>query len=190
MATPNLDTFLPEIFELEAQEMFDFLSTAPSLKAATKNMHNHQVEQGVEYIKTVLFDVYRSGHFEIPVSVLDDELCGYAIIYKVNERAPLLLHRVFVKEKFRRNGLGRMLLETFLASNQGINLVSPLNQVGFFERTGLKLLGSYQVHDHPSFSLLTDHYQDTFLMGDKQYPGGAPVFLLNDEDLQKIFALR
>ncbi|MDH4602348.1 MULTISPECIES: GNAT family N-acetyltransferase [Pseudomonas syringae group] len=190
MTSKKLDAFLPEIFDLEARAMFASLSKAPSLQAAAKEMTGPQIEHGVDYIKTVLVDVYRTGSFQIPLSALGDELCGYAIIYRVNENAPLLLHSIFVKEPYRRNGLGRMLLEPLFESKQGFNLISPLTQVGFFERSGLKLLGPYQVHEHPTFSLLIGHYADTFLMGDRLYPGGAPVFLLNNNDLQTIFALR
>lgn len=190
MTPRELEVFLPEVLDTEARATFQYLSLAPLLKDKADALSSDQVDKGTAYIRRILSDAYRGGNMRVSVTAADGILYGYAIIFGSATTSPQFLHSLFVKPDYRENGLGRLLLKPILESGLGINLLSPIDRVGFFTRSGLKLLDPFSIPDHPAFSLLKGHFSpDVFLLGDKKYPGGAPVFLLNDTDLRTIFCL-
>lgn len=190
MTNAQLESFLPEILETEARAMLASIGTAPLLKADFQKLDVAQSEKAVAYITSFLHQCYREGHLKFAVSNMETSLVGYALMFEnPAPHTPRYLHNLYVKPEFRKNGVGRRMLKTLIDDQRGVTLLSPLETVGFFERSGLKLISEFRTNSDPAFRLSKGLYSGLFLLGDKGHAGAAPIVLLNDEDLREILNL-
>ncbi|WP_439503879.1 GNAT family N-acetyltransferase [Methylophaga sp.] len=182
--------FIDEIFSLESAGMLSDLAISPGLLFHFMDFDEFHHAKALAYIKSVFVECYEHGHIKVAVSNSSEELHGYALLFVHPEpKYPNYLHKIYVKEQFRGNGLGSQIL-SLITKNSEVCLLSPNRKISFYERFGYEFVQYFDVPESENFQLSKGLYTDLCVM--KNYPGelGAPIFLLNDKDIGNIIGLK
>lgn len=179
--------FLPEILDIESRAILQDLAAIPALTFALLAFDAAKTYAAIDYVKGVLNSCYQLGHLKVALMHGPDALFGYGLVFVVPDSdVPHYLHKLFVKEAYRQQGVGRDILQSVMADERGINLLTPRDNIDFYQSQGLTVFGAFEMPQGAGFTLSRDLYQGVYLMGNKKHPSGAPVFLLNDEDIRRI----
>lgn len=191
--TPQFDEstmvaqYLPEILDIEARAILHELVVVPPLTLSLLAFDAAKTHSAIEYVKGVLDSCYQLGHLKVAVIHEAGTLFGYGLVFVLPDSdIPHYLHKLYVKEEYRRQGLGRIILKALMNDERGINLITPPDNIEFYQSQGLTVFGPFEMAQGAGFTLSRDLYQGVYLMGNKKHPSGAPVFLLNDEDIRRI----
>lgn len=182
--------FLDEIFSLEARGMFSDLTTIPKLFLKFTKLSKEQCKEGIDYIKNTLKHCHDVGGSQVLIYNNEDKLIGYLIVFiDPTNKESVYLHKVFVKEEYRRNGIGTEFLNSLRNSNFTITLLSPPDKIPFYKKNGFYELNQFNVPDKDNFQLLEGFYSDLVFMNNTGRYENSPIFLLNDQDLAKILKI-
>ena len=181
--------FIEEIYSLEAAGMLADLALTPSLFLDFMSFEETDRNNALAYIKSVLAECYTCGHLKVAISHHNEELYGYALMFVLpEEKYPKYLHKIFVKEKFRGNGIGAQIL-TSIVENSEVCLLCPPEKVSFYEKYGFSFVQPFTTPDGDNFKFSKGLYADLCVMKNHEGNLGAPIFLLNDTDVKKIIGV-
>lgn len=182
---PNpIDEFLPEIFEREAKGYLTDALTIPAVVMRSFALDEAQSLAAVAFVANVFREVYQQGGLKVAGLVQDRTLYGYALVFAQPNapHLPVYLHKIFVMEQYRGQGLGRQMMESMMDAFGAIALLCPPDKVGFYKRLGFVAM-EYDRPQDANFRLSQHLYSDLVLMTNNIEAGMAPFFLLNDNDL-------
>lgn len=189
--TSIADHFLPDILDVEAKGLLADISLAPKLLPHFMFLDKPQIDAAIEYVKGIFMECYRAGHMRVAVSHHEDVLYGYAMFFELPDgQSPRYIHKIFVHEPYRAQGIGRQLLEALIADPRGVALLTPEKNIAFYEKFGLEDYGVHELPANANFELSLGLYSDLYLMSDREHETGAPIFLLNDNDIRRILSLQ
>ena len=181
---------IDEALQLEAEGMLSDLSTSPLLLANFLSFDKRDRERAVNYIRSVLDECYKEGHLKVAIFHESQHLYGYAIFFTTaNAQYPTYLHKIFVKEPYRNQGLGGKLLQSIVKGNSRVALLCPIDKVAFYESHGFNYSQPFEAPDNEKFRLSRGLYSDLCLMKNYQEQSEIPLFFLNDSDLTDILGL-
>ena len=185
----SADLFLDEIMDIEAKGLFKDLTNNINLFANFLDFEKSDYERSIGYIKKVLLECYSSGNLRLGAYQSEGQLFGYALLFvNPQSKSNTYLHKIFVYEKYRNNGIGTQLLKGITQSGEKVSLLCPKNKISFYEENGFNYLKPFVVSDNDNFKLSKGFYADLHLMSTEKNLSSAPIFLLNDQDLNYITA--
>lgn len=183
-STNPISEFLPEIFEREAKGYLADALTIPAIAIESLALDEVQSLAAVDFVSNIFMEVYQQGGLKIAGMVQDRVLYGYAMVFAQPNapHMPVYLHKIFVMEQFRGQGLGRQMMESLADEFGAIALLCPFDKIGFYEALEFEQM-EYERPQDENFRLSQSLYNDLVLMTNKAEAGSAPFFLLNDNDL-------
>lgn len=186
-----IEKFLPMIFENEAKGILSDLQFQPVISMQFMCFTESETKLAIEYVVGVLLECYRAGHLKVVVSHEDDRLYGYAMFFvHPDPSISRYCHKIYVFEQYRGNGIGSRLLDGVLQDSQSTSLLCGHNLIPFYEQAGMEYKGDFSPPAaSEGFSLTRGMYSGLALMGKSDANGAAPVFMLNDSDVNKIINL-
>lgn len=182
---PNpIDEFLPEIFEREAKGYLVDALTIPTVATHSFGMDEAQAHAAVTFVADIFKEVYQQGGLKVLGAIENRILYGYALVFAEPNapELPVYLHKIFVMEQYRGQGLGRQLMEAMLETFGSMTLLCPADKVSFYASLGFVEQGYSRTQD-PNFKLSKHLYSELVLMTNAPDAGMASLFLLNDKDL-------
>lgn len=190
-STNPIDEFLPEIFEREAKGYLADALTVPVVAIHSFGMEEAQALAAVDFVAGIFREVYQHGGLKVLGMVQDHILYGYALVFAEPNapHLPVYLHKIFVMEQYRGQGLGRQMMESMLEYFGSMMLFCPTSKVNFYERLGF-VEQEYSRPQDPKFNLSQHLYSDLVLMTNNADADMAPLFLLNDNDLYGALGLK
>lgn len=178
---------IAKVFDLESKGILADLSSCPELFTQFLGFDESQVKGGISYVAEVLKECFDAGHLKVAMVQNDGQLYGYALVFILSTPSyPAYLQKVFVKEAYRNNGIGSGLLNTIIESVGNIALLCPSDKVSFYEKNGFNYCQSYKTPDSENFRFSKWLYRDLVLMSNCPNSFSAPIFLLNDQDINAI----
>jgi GNAT superfamily N-acetyltransferase len=142
------------------------------------------------YITDVLRECYNGGHLKVAVQHEGETLYGFALLFIHPQHPATYLHKIFVHEPYRNNGLGTNILKNLTNSVSSVNLVCPDSKVDFYEKNGFRYVQPFQMPENDQFQLSKGLYSGLSVMTSSEDTMEAPIFFLNDNDLRTIAGLR
>ena len=183
----EIPDYIDEIFGIEAKGMFSDIATAPNIFTEIISLNKTQCENAVSYIKSILTECYLSGGVKVVAFKPENEIYGYGILFDLpKSESASYLHKIFVHQKYRRKGLGAHILQTFIDSERPVVLICPHDKIKFYEKSGFYYQHKFVVPGNGNFVLSNGLHSDLVVMSTEQGITEAPVFLLNDTDLNII----
>lgn len=185
------DYFLNEIYDLEASGMLADLALSPSLFTHFIAFDESDRKNAIEYITSVLVECYKACHLQIAISHSDHELYGYALLFAhpTERKFPKYLHKIYVKEEYRGNGIGGQILSSLSVNEAKICLLCPSEKVAFYEKYGFHYTQPFEIPKDEKFLLSRGLYSGLCVMNNHSESYGAPIFFLNDSDIKKIIGI-
>ncbi len=179
--------FLDEILDLEAQGIFQDLSANINLLPRLINFDRTQIKDAIFYIKSILSECYRTGNLRFGAYQAEEKLLGYVLLF-VNpiSKSSTYLQKVFVHEEYRNRGIGTYLLNGISNSNEQVALLCPKDKINFYKNNGFNYVKPFSLPNTDNFRLSLGFYSDLHLMSTEKEESSAPIFLLNDNDLNII----
>lgn len=179
-----IDEFLPEIFDREAKGYLMDALAIPAVAIQSFSMDEAQARAAVTFVADIFREVYLQGGLKVLGMIEDHVLYAYALVFAEPNapELPVYLHKIFVMEQYRGNGLGRHLMEAMLEAFGSMALFCPADKVIFYASFGFVEQGHSRPKD-PKFTLSDHLYSDLVLMTNNADADTAPLFLLNDNDL-------
>lgn len=178
--------FLNEIFEIEAQSMLSEIMTSTVMISLLIDFDEKRHAEAIDYIINVLKECYKAGHLQVAIQHEGETLYGFAMLFIHPHHKAAYLHKIFVYEHFRGNGLGTSILNSLTASGNTINLICPDSKIGFYENNGFNYVQSFEMPDSDNFKLSKGLYAGLSVMTNSTDSLEAPIFFLNDDDLRII----
>lgn len=186
----TVDYFLKEIYDLEASGMFSDLALSPSLYVHFITFEEEDRKKAITYIISVLDECYRTGHLKIAIYHNNQELYGYALLFvHPDPKFPKYLHKIYVKEEYRGNGIGKQILTSLLVGKTKICLLCPFEKMPFYEKYGFHFTQLFEVSKNENFLLSNGLYSELCVMKNHYETLNDPIFLLNDTDIKKIIGI-
>lgn len=180
---------IAKVFDLESKGILGDLSSSPELFTQFLGFDESQVRGGISYVVGVLKECFDAGHLKVAMSQNDGHLFGYALFFILPTPGyPAYLQKIFVKEAYRNKGIGSGLLNTIIESVGNIALLCPQDKVSFYEKNGFNYCQPYKTPDSENFRFSKWLYRDLVLMGNSPDGFSAPIFLLNDQDINAILS--
>lgn len=181
--------FIEQILEFEADSMLGDLVLSPALMGLMFDFDEKSKKAAVDFITSILRQYFDAKQLYVAVSHGDDELYGYAMLFTHSGEVSRYLHKVYVFEQFRRQGVGGNLLDSVIRDGNTIALLCSPALEGFYEKKGFKFAQEFKVPDSASFMLSKNLYSGLIFMANGLGSMRAPVFLLNDVDLREIVSI-
>lgn len=95
----------------------------------------------MNYITSVLDECYKPGYLRIATFHNNQDLYGYAkLLVHPAPNFPKYLHKIYIKEEYRRNGIGKQILTALLTDDSKISLLCTLENILFYEKYGFQVL--------------------------------------------------
>lgn len=183
-----IDKFIDEIYSLESNGILSDLFFSPHLFTHFLDFDESRKKKALEYITSVLKQCYSLGQLQVAASYGDDELYGYAMIFTAPQ-LPKYIHKIFVKEEFRGHGIGSQIISSITETNEDFCLLCPSDTVKFYEKYNFEYMQQFDMPEGENFKLSRGLYLGLCLMTNYKKEVGAPIFLLNDQDIKKIIQL-
>lgn len=181
--------FIDEIYNLEAGGMLADLAVNPNLILHFMGFEESDRNNALAYIKSILAECYDCGHLKVAISHENEELYGYALMFvHPEEKYPKYLHKIFVKEQYRRSGIGTKILSSIIDGSD-VCLLCPAEKISFYEKFGFSFVQKLETQSGENFQLSKGLYADLCVMKTHEGTLGAPIFLLNDKDIESIIGL-
>lgn len=188
----NIDhPFLREIFTNEAQGILSDLAMQPAILSHAMFMEEKDRDHAIEYIRSIFYECIQENSLFVPTLHDDDgNLCGYALVFThPDPDMPRYLHKIYVKEQYRGQGMGRKILECVQENASRISLICQSDKISFYEKYGFQYIGDYEVPDSPYFSFSKDLYKGLSMMKNYNETLPIPIFHLNDNDIKNILSI-
>lgn len=180
------DYFLNDIFESEAKGILQDIMVSTSLVKHLNNLNIEKNNKIIEYIKNIFIEYYNSNYLDIQIYNNETILYGYAFSFIYPQLNSLYLHKIFVYEQYRDKGLGTKILNDLSESSYTITLLCPSNKKVFYIKNNFKDKGSFKVPNNENFKMSQMLYIGLSVMCNIKEQDNAPIFLLDDTDIQNI----
>lgn len=178
--------FLDEIFKIEAEGMLGDIMTATVMVSFLLDFDEKKQAFALNYIIDVLKECYEAGHLKVAIQHEDEKLYGFALLFVHPQHSATYLHKIFVHEEYRNNGLGTDILNNLTNSINCINLLCPDSKFDFYKRNGFRYVQPFEMPENDSFKLSKGLYAGLSVMTSSTDALEAPIFFLNDNDLKSI----
>lgn len=192
----TVDKFLPDIFDIEAGALLKDAMGAPSLLPLflmgqeNEDIAHKAVERAKAYLVGVLQECYDLGHLKILAHSDGETAYGYALLFAHpgQPELPLYMHKIYVHEQYRGQGMGSAMLTALEGHESGVTLLCHGNLTPFYEARGYEVKGIYG--DQPT----PDHMSDTagiysgltLMTNGKAKTTASAIFMLNNDDTMNI----
>jgi GNAT superfamily N-acetyltransferase len=181
--------FIDQIIEFEAASMLADLVMSPALMDIMFVSDEERRKAAVDFVTSILRQHFDGKHLHIAVSHGDDELYGYAMLFTDPGQETKYLHKIYVFEDFRGQGIGQSLLDSVISDGGPTALLCSPELERFYEKKGFKFAQEFRVPDSEEFRLSRNLYSGLIFMGNSSGSMRAPVFMLNDVDIRRIKSL-
>lgn len=186
------EVFLKKIFDREASGIMQDLLGLPVLMSGLMFADESSIERVKEYIFNIFLHCYQRGEIQVAISNNEDQLIGYAVIFMAPQQYdfPVYCHKIFVYEEYRGNGIGTGLIKMVLQNPKGVCLLCHHELIPFYVSVGMEHMATYSAPEDSLFEHTRNLYNGLDVMV-SNYKGteGAPIFMLNDNDIRKILQL-
>lgn len=182
--------FLDEIFKIEAEGMLSDIMLSTTMVSFTFDFDAEKRKVALEYISDLLREYYTAGYLKVAVQHESKTLYGFALLFVHPQHPATYLHKIFVHEPYRNNGLGTNILKNLMDSWSSINLVCPNCKISFYEKNGFRYVQSFKMPENDIFHLSKSLYSGLSVMTSSKEIMEAPIFFLNDNDLRAIVGLK
>lgn len=146
--------FIDEIYNLEAGGMLADLAVNPNLIFHFMGFEESDRNNALAYIKSILAECYDCGHLKVAISHENEELYGYALMFvHPEEKYPKYLHKIFVKEQYRRSGIGTKILSSIIDGSD-ICLLCPAEKYRFMKSLASVLFKNLKLNLVRTFNYL------------------------------------
>lgn len=185
----NVDYYIQEILELEAKGILNDIILTPYMFLRAMELDERKYKDAIDYIKNILQECYDSGNLKVAISHNDTNLQGYALLFVVPNYKITYLQKIFVKERYREQGLGTNILQSLVKSSDPIALLCSKEHQNFYRRNGFHYCQQFHVANGANFELSEDLYSDLSIFSNSVKNLEPPIFLLNDNDLKTIIGI-
>ncbi|WP_186171532.1 GNAT family N-acetyltransferase [Vibrio chagasii] len=181
--------FLDEIFKIEAEGMLSDIMLSTVMVSLAFDFDEQKQKVALEYISDVLRECYNAGHLKVAVQHEGETMFGFALLFIHPQHSATYLHKIFVHEPYRHNGLGTNILKNLTDSVSSVSLVCPDSKLAFYENNGFRHVQPFQMPENDQFQLSRGLYSGLSIMTSSEDTMEAPIFFLNDNDLRTIAGL-
>lgn len=181
--------FIEQIFEFEAESMLRDLVLSPVLVGVMFEFDDEKRKMAVDFIISILQECYNAKHLNIAVSHSENELFGYAMLFIHPRESSRYLHKIYVHEQFRGQGLGKILLNSVIQSEYTTALLCSADIRGFYEKNCFEFIQKFEVPNTDEFKLSKNLYSGLDFMANGSGFMKCPVFMLNDNDIREIMSI-
>ncbi|HDI3296916.1 TPA: GNAT family N-acetyltransferase [Vibrio cholerae] len=178
--------FLDEIFKIEAEGMLSDIMLSTFMISFAFDFDSQKKKVALDYISDVLWECYNAGHLKVAVHHEGENLHGFALLFIHPQHSAAYLHKIFVHQPYRNNGLGTNILKSLIDSVTSINLLCSDSKVDFYEKNGFRYVQPFQMPENDHFQLSKGLYSGLSVMTSSEKAMEAPIFFLNDKDLRTI----
>ncbi|CAK2444450.1 Acetyltransferase (GNAT) family protein [Vibrio crassostreae] len=182
--------FFEEIFRIEAEGMLDDIMFSTAMVSFALDFDDKKRKAALDYISDVLRECYNDGHLKIALQHEGEKLLGFALLFVHPHHPATYLHKIFVHEPYRNNGIGTYILKNLTDSVNSVSLVCSSNKVDFYKKNGFRYVQPFETPENDNFRLSKNLYSGLSIMTSSDSTMEAPIFFLNDNDLKRIFALQ
>jgi len=179
------DYFIDDIFQLEAEGIFQDIMVSTLLKKYLKNLNQLKVDRVTQYIKNIFKEYYKLGNLNVLIYDKNTTLYGYAFFFTSPSLSQIYLHKIFVYEQYRNKGLGRKILSD-LSDNGTITLLCPKNKENFYVKNNFKYIRSFETSNNKNFQMSKILYTGLSVMCNSSEQNNISIFLLDDTDIKNI----
>lgn len=185
-------TFLPQILDNEAKGILSDLAAQPNLALEFMDFTLDDTRLAIKHVVGIFEECFHAGHMKVIVSHIDATLCGYALVFILPVKGmAAYCHKIFVHEPYRGRGVGQKILSSVLEGFPEVCLLCSPELCSFYAKAGLKLKGDFSVpQNQPVFTLSSGLYEGLAVMSTVDTTGHEPMFLLNDDDVGALLAIR
>ena len=179
--------FLDDIYEIEANGMLADIMVSTPLLPYFMDFDEEKHKKAISYIKSVFKECYKAGQLKVLISHEEKALYGFALLFEFIELKTTYLHKIFVHEKYRGKGLGTQMLQKICASSKTVILLCSADNKDFYEKNSFNFLQFFETPKDDNFKLSKHLYTGLIVMSTtSEKSGEAPIFFLNDRDLNII----
>ena len=182
--------FLDEIFEIEASGMLSDIMFSTFMMTFLTDFDDSKHKAATNYIIGVLKECYKAGHLKVAIQHEGETLYGFALLFIAPNHDATYLHKIFVYEQYRGNGLGTNILKSLVTPEKTVNLVCPGDKIDFYERNGFHFVQPFEIPENENFKLSKNLYIGLSVMTSSAEALEAPIFFLNDNDLKIIAGIK
>ncbi|WP_136474561.1 GNAT family N-acetyltransferase [Pseudomonas sp. DG56-2] len=185
-------TFLPQILDNEAKGILSDLAAQPNLALEFMDFTQNDTQRAIKHVVGIFEECFHAGHLKVIVSHINGTLYGYALVFILPTKVmAAYCHKIFVYEPYRGRGIGRQILSAVLEGFPEVCLICSPELCSFYTKAGLKYKGDFSVpQSQPVFTLSSGLYEGLAIMSTVDTTGREPMFLLNDEDVGALLAIR
>lgn len=183
------DFFLDEIFKIEAEGMLSDIIFSTFMASFLLDFNEDMHRKAIKYISDVLDECYKEGHLKVAIQHEGETLCGFALLFVHPNHSATYLHKIFVREEYRNNGLGTNILKNLIGTGSSVNLLCSDDKFNFYEKNGFNYVSPFKVPESENFKLSKGLYSGLAIMSSSKDAIEAPIFFLNDNDLKIIAGL-
>jgi len=178
--------FLDEIFKIEAEGMLSDIMTSTVMISFLMDFDEEKKNSAINYIIDVLKECYKAGHLKVAIQHEDETLYGFALLFVHPNHSATYLHKIFVYEQYRKNGLGTNILKSLTDSGSSVNLICSESKFDFYKQNGFHYVQPFIIPENNDFKLSKGLYAGLSVMTSSTDALEAPIFFLNDNDIKII----
>jgi hypothetical protein len=178
--------FLDEIFNIEAEGMLSDILTSTAMISFLIDFDEEKQKEAIKYIIDVFKECYKAGHLKVAIQHEHENLYGFALLFVHPQHSATYLHKIFVYDQYRQNGLGTNILRNLTDSWSSVNLICTENKFNFYKQNGFHYVQPFEVPENDNFKLSKGLYSGLSVMTSSKSALEAPIFFLNDNDLKII----
>jgi len=180
------DYFIDDVLQTESKAILQDLMVSTSLVKYFINFNQEKINKSILYIKEILKEFYKIDNLRVLLYYNEKTLYGYAISFLDQNEEYLYLHKIFVFEEYRKNGIGTILLNEICKSDFKITLICSSEKINFYTHQGFKFIKLFSVPNTDTFKLSKDLYKGLSLMSNDAKNTNGTIFLLDDIDIKNI----
>lgn len=191
LSSETNELILAKIIENESRGLLADLSLQPTLIIPFLGISEEEYSECLNYIAKILITCYQRGEMKLIVNSDGVNLNGYALFFQHPDSAYAdYCHKIFVYESERNKGIGSALLSQLLDFSPHLSLLCSPELIPFYEKAGMQFGGYFEVTaDSDDFRLTKNMYQGLAILNSTDDSGAAPIFMLNNDDVNHLLSL-
>jgi GNAT superfamily N-acetyltransferase len=175
-----------QIIKIESEIMLQDALITPMIIGLSIDK-NINYDNALNYISNIFKELFRVGNLKIIAYLYEGNPISYAmVIHFPGDK--FYLHRIYVEEKYRMEGIGSLVLSTVKERFSPICFISSIGKEHFFEKNGfnkVSILSSADAKKTQSLSI----YKGLTIMSNKKKSKSCQFFFLDDDDFKEIRSL-
>ena len=180
------DCFIEDIFKSEANAILQDLMVSTKLMKYFVSFNQEKIDKSILYIKNIFEEFYNMGILKVLKYQANETLYGYALYFIYPQNNHMYLHKIFVFEKYRKQGMGTIMLNKLCENDFKITLVCPNNKINFYNNQGFNFIQPFSLPKTDEYKLSENLYQGLSLMSNSTQQDNGTIFLLDDIDINNI----